>query len=142
VGHVYFTDRDLGKQFPARPRAAGLLVERHADHFAHDTADAEWLSVVGQKGWIVITHDERIRYKANEVAAVIRHRIPMLLVVGHATYSQLAENFVRTIPRIEAFVAAHRPPYIAKVYRPAPKELMLREDAPGSIVHWYPWEDS
>ena len=82
---------------------------RHADHFAHDTPDAEWLSVIGQKGWIVITHDERIRYKANELAAVIQHRIPMLLVVGHAPYSQLAENFVRAIPRIEAFVAAHRP---------------------------------
>ena len=28
---VYFTDRDLGKQFPARLRDAGLAVERHAE---------------------------------------------------------------------------------------------------------------
>ena len=142
MGPVYFTDRDLGQQFPARLRLAGLLVERHADHFAPATPDTEWLSVVGRKGWIVVTHDERIRYKSNELAAVIQHRIPMLLVVGHAPYPQLAENFVRTIARIEAFVATHQPPYIAKVYRPTPKESTQRQDASGSIVHWYPREAS
>ncbi|MCW5661662.1 MAG: hypothetical protein KIT60_28505 [Burkholderiaceae bacterium] len=137
-GPVYFTDRDLGKQFPARLREAGLVVERHADHFAHDTPDAQWLTAVGERGWIVVTHDERIRYKANELAAVIEHRIAMLLVVGHAPHAQLAEHFVQTIARIDAFVATHQPPYIAKVYRPTPKELALRPDAPGSVVHWYP----
>jgi hypothetical protein len=30
---VYFTDRNLGKQFPEILRAAGLTVERHDDHF-------------------------------------------------------------------------------------------------------------
>jgi hypothetical protein len=30
VSRTYFTDRDLGKQFPAILRAAGLAVERHA----------------------------------------------------------------------------------------------------------------
>src|SRR4051794_38090854 len=39
LSRVYFTDRDLGKQFGAILRSGGLHVERHADHFAHDTAD-------------------------------------------------------------------------------------------------------
>lgn len=29
--HVFFTDRDLGKQFPAILRTAGILVEAHGD---------------------------------------------------------------------------------------------------------------
>jgi hypothetical protein len=32
----------------------------------------------------VITHDERIRYKANELAAVVQYKVAMLLVVGRA----------------------------------------------------------
>jgi hypothetical protein len=93
---------------------------------------------VGRRGWIVVTHDERIRYKANELAAVVRYRVAMLLVVGHAPFPQLALHFVHTLPRIEAFLIQHRPPYIAKVYRPTPQELHRRADAPGSVSLWYP----
>ena len=138
MSRIYFTDRDLGKQFPARLAEAGLTVEKASDHFDHRTADEEWLGVVGRKGWVVITHDERIRYKANELAQVVRHRVAMLLVVGHAPFPRLAENFLHTLSRIEAFVATQRPPYIAKVYRPTPKELAQHHDAPGSISRWYP----
>jgi PIN like domain len=128
----------LGKQFPARLREAGLRVERFFDHFGDRTTDAEWLGAVGSRGWIAITHDERIRYKSNELAAVMQHRVALLLVVGHAPYPELAENFVRTIPRVEAFVSAHRPPYIAKVHRPSPRDSQLRAYAPGSVSLWYP----
>jgi hypothetical protein len=138
VSRTYFTDRDLGKQFPARLRAAGLQVEWFFDHFGDKTPDTEWLAAVGARNWTVITHDERIRYKANELAAVVQHRVAMLLVVGHAPFPKLAEHFVHTLPRIEAFVDAQRPPYIAKVFRPTPKELVGRTDAPGSVKLWYP----
>ena len=61
----------------------------------------------------------------------------MLLVVGHAPFPRLAEHFAHTLPRIEAFVAAHRPPYIAKVLRPTPKEMARGPDAPGTVTLWY-----
>ncbi|MBK6333984.1 MAG: hypothetical protein IPF45_10885 [Thermomonas sp.] len=52
---VFFTDRDLGKKFPGILRNAGLVVERHADHFEQDCPDPDWLSEVGRRGWIAIT---------------------------------------------------------------------------------------
>ena len=48
MSRVYFTDRDLGKQFGAILRSGGLTVERHADRFAHDTPDEVWLAAVGR----------------------------------------------------------------------------------------------
>ena len=63
-------------------RAAGLDVERHADHFAPAAPDEEWLAVAGAQGWLAITHDARIRYKPNELAAVKRNRVALLVVVG------------------------------------------------------------
>ncbi len=138
MSRVFFTDRDLGKQFPARLREAGLQVERHADHFLPSTPDEEWLPEVGRRGWVVLTHDERIRYKPNERAAVMRHGVALLVVQGQAPYPQLAEWFVQTLPCIEAFVTAHAPPYIAKVQRPTPKELTGNPKAPGRVVLWVP----
>jgi hypothetical protein len=73
VDPVFFTDRDLGKKFPQTLRDAGLTVERHADHFAPDCPDDQWLEVIGKRGWVTITHDRRIRYKSHELAAVMRN---------------------------------------------------------------------
>lgn len=38
----------------------GLQVEIHADHFAPEAQDVEWLEIVGQRAWVVVTKDERI----------------------------------------------------------------------------------
>lgn len=66
MSRVYFTDRDLGKKFGQILRDAGLTVERHGDHFAHDCPDEEWLQGVGERQWVAITHDRRIRYKPRD----------------------------------------------------------------------------
>ena len=91
---VFFTDRDLGLQFPDILASGGLVVERHVDHFAPDCPDSEWLASVSAKGWVAVTHDKRIRYKPNELAAVIEHQAALLVVVGAATFSELAKAFV------------------------------------------------
>jgi hypothetical protein len=135
---VFFTDRDLGLQFPAILRAAGIDVERHTDHFAPDCPDDEWLGEVANRGWIGLTHDRRIRYKPNEIAAIVRHNASLLVVIGDAPYHDLARSFVKTMPRVLAFVATHRPPFIGKVYRPSPAELAKNPDATGRVELWYP----
>ena len=134
---TYFTDRDLGNRFPEILRSAGLTVEQHKDHFAPDVADEVWLAAVGERRWIALTHDRRIRYKPNERDAVMRHGVALLVLVGAAPHAVLAHAFVMTRPRIEHFLERHAPPFIAKVYRPSPKEAAERAKAPGRIELWY-----
>jgi len=138
MSRIFFTDRDLGKRFPEILRTAGLTVERHLDHFAHDCSDEIWLEQVGQRGWIAISHDGRIRYKPNELAAVMQHRVALLVMIGHAPYAQLAEAFVATQKRINDFLEQHSAPFIAKVYRPPASELLRNPHAPGNISLWHP----
>lgn len=135
---VFFTDRDLGNVFPDTLSAAGLAVERHAEHFAHDCPDEEWLGAVGACGWVAITRDTRIRYKPNERAAVERHRVALLVMIGKTPHVELAASFVRTLPRIQALLARRAPPLIAKVYRASAAELARNPHAPGSVSLWYP----
>ena len=90
------------------------------------------------RGWIAITHDSRIRYKPNELAAVMTHGLALLVVVGHAPYAELARSFVATAARIEEFIKTHRAPFIAKVYRASPSNLGQDLAAPGRIELWYP----
>jgi predicted nuclease of predicted toxin-antitoxin system len=138
VSRTFFTDRDLGNIFPDVLKAAGLHVERHADHFAPTASDEEWLAHVGEAGWVALTHDARIRYKPNELAAVMQHRVVLLVIVGNAPHRELATRFVHSLPRIEAFLSAHDPPFIARVYRPSAAEIEKNVSAAGSVSLWFP----
>jgi hypothetical protein len=37
-----------------------MRVEVHDDHFLTGADDADWLQIVGPRGWVVLTKDERI----------------------------------------------------------------------------------
>jgi hypothetical protein len=136
VSFTFFTDRNLGHKFPHILRAAGLHVEEHDDHFGPTTSDVEWIAEVAARNWISVSRDERIRYKPNERAAVFAAELGLVLVIGNATHPELADNFVRTIGPITNFLSRQRAPFIAKVYRPSPKDIARNPQAPGRIDLW------
>lgn len=135
MSHVFFTDRDLGKQFPAILRTAGILVEAHADHFAPDAPDDQWLPDVARRGWVVLTHDQRIRYKSNERDAVMANGMAMFVLIGAIPHALLARGFVATHGRVVAFLARHASPFIAKIYQGRPARDP-GEFKPGRVELW------
>ncbi len=134
----FFADRNLGRRFPAILAAAGITVHCHDDHFAQDCADEVWLTEIGKRGWVAITHDQRIRYKPNELRAVIDARATLLIVVGKAPFPAHAASFVNAIDKIIEFLDQHEPPLIAKVYRPSAAGIARNPNATGSVELWYP----
>jgi hypothetical protein len=74
-GTVFFVDRSLGIE-PLRTELAnlGLLVEIHDDHFARGAEDRVWLRAVGDRGWVVLTKDQRLRYRPLEIASAAREQ--------------------------------------------------------------------
>lgn len=64
--------------------------------------------------------------------------VRLLVIVGQAPYPLLAHSFVATRTRVEVFLAAHEPPFIAKVYRASPSELERNPGAAGTIQLWFP----
>ena len=111
---VFFTDRDLGRQFPEALRSAGLTVERHSDHFADDALDEEWIAEVAARGWVAVTHDKAISRRPNERAAVFAAGLALIVVVGGAPQSELAANFVSTLPAIHRFLDRHDRPFVER----------------------------
>jgi len=138
VSRVYFTDRDLGKQFPRILAEAGVAVERHADLFPPEGSDEQWLEYCGASGRVAISHNSRIRYVPNELAAVKRFQVSLFIVVGKVPAAELAHNFIRTLQRIESMLDERRPPFIAKVYRPAAVDIARSATAAGHVELWYP----
>lgn len=133
---IFFADRDLGLLFPQILSDAGIHVERHDDHFPDNTPDHIWLPEVGGNGWFVISRDKRIRYRQNELNAVMRAGVGLFLIVGQANHRVLAENFVSCIRKIERFLNRHSPPFVAKVYQPPSEQKRRGSRKTGRVEPW------
>jgi uncharacterized protein with PIN domain len=117
---TFFLDRQLGRYKVAGAlRKAGLNIEIHDDHFAQNAEDPEWLTACGKKNWIVVTRDERIRYRVAERQAIRRAKVRafVLAAQGDLRAEMLAEIFLKALPKIRRTVKKQKPPFIAKISR-------------------------
>jgi len=116
---VLFIDRNLGRHILAdHLRAAGIPCEVHDDHLSQDAPDADWLKLVGEKGWVAIGRDKNIRYRGPEKAALMQANARLIVVrAKNATGQDIAELLVKHINRIFRFVDKHDAPFIAGITR-------------------------
>jgi predicted nuclease of predicted toxin-antitoxin system len=91
----------------------------HDDHFAPDATDPEWLTTAGKNGWIVVTRDERIRYRTVEKQALRRAKVRAFVLAAHGDLraESLADVFLRALPKIREIATREKPPFIAKIWR-------------------------
>src|SRR5262245_26784965 len=75
---------------------AGIPFVAHHHRFAHDTPDQEWLAAAADRGWLVVTRDQRIRYRANELAAMRRAKLHVFVFTqGGLTGAETGAILVR-----------------------------------------------
>ena len=116
-GTVFFIDRSLGQE-PVRSEliSAGLAVEIHDDHFNRDELDQNWLRVVGQRSWVVLTKDQRLRYRPLEIAALRASRARVfVLTAGNLRGFEIASVFRLALPRICRVLHLKAGPFVARV---------------------------
>jgi PIN like domain len=116
---TFFIDRALGKKsVPDALRLAGANIEIHCDHFAPEAADVDWLPVVAQKGWVVLTKDEKIGRNYLEVLAIAQYGAKVFVLnSANLKSKEMADIFVGSLDKMTAFSLNHEPPFIFKIYK-------------------------
>lgn len=114
---IFFVDESLGNKVIANAlRKESVIVKIHNDYFPPGAKDEEWLLSVGKKGWIILTKDKRIRYRNIEKHAVRDANASIFtLLKGDLKAIEMANIFIKALPKIKIFISNHRPPFIAKV---------------------------
>ncbi len=118
-GTIFFIDRSLGVE-PIRKELinSGLIVEIHDDHFARDEEDRIWLQVVGKNGWVVLTKDQRLRYRPLEIGALRASNARVfVLTAGNLRGGEIAAVFLTALPRIFRTLHSLPGPFVARVSR-------------------------
>ncbi len=128
---VLFLDENLsGKIVSNALSEADIAHETHGAHFKAGALDIEWLPEVGQRGWIAITKDARIRYNPLEIESLRNAGVgAFVLSSDNLTAPQIAAALVAAFPKMEEFVLVHSKPFIAKFYRD------------GRVVGWKNFEE-
>jgi PIN like domain len=114
-----FIDRAISqKAVPEALRAAGAKVERHIDHFPPESPDIEWLPVVSQYGWVVLTKDSRIGRNPLEVMAIAQANARVfILASGNLKLQDMADILVDSLEKIVRLTQGNPAPFIAKIYK-------------------------
>jgi hypothetical protein len=118
-GLTFFVDASLGgKLVPDALRGAGVRVETHDDHFPQGTPDDVWLRAAGARGWVVLTRDDRIRYRPRERAALIEAGVRAFVLVGkNQRGAETAALLVKALPALGRYLAGHPGPFVAGIGR-------------------------
>lgn len=120
---VLFTDEDTGchqdNLLPSILIDAGLTVECFEKHFERGIEDKEWLSFCGNKGWIAVTKDKRIRLQDASTVSLVESNTRVLTLIGDWPHKELTINLANSIYVLERIVKREKPPCILKLHMAA-----------------------
>ncbi|MGH3697245.1 MAG: hypothetical protein ACRDRX_25225 [Pseudonocardiaceae bacterium] len=80
------------------------------DHFEHDgqfVKDESWIEYGLQRGWALLTKDQKIRYRAEELLSLAEHGKMFCLSSGNLTIEQQSRIFEEARVHIERAVRRH-----------------------------------
>jgi PIN like domain len=103
-----FIDRSLGRvQVPTLLRAAELRLVTLAEHYGipadQKVRDAEWLQLVGERGWVALMKDSKVRFNRAEQEAVKRYAVRCFCIPRQdLTARQMADRFLHNMSAMEA----------------------------------------
>lgn len=96
--------------------AADIPFIAHQQRFASACPDEEWLQVAGTEGWIVLTRDQAIRRKPNELKAFRAAKLILFaLASGNASAEDTARLLVTLYPKMMRKARATQPPAMFSV---------------------------
>jgi hypothetical protein len=105
---------------------AGAVVYLHDDHFEQGVDDEIWLTEVGKRGWIVLTKDKAIRYRAIEREALMNAGImAFFFMSGNVPFPEMAEIIASAIPKIRKFIGKYQAPFIAGIYKDKSVKMLV-----------------
>lgn len=118
----------MGRAIGKRLEAEGLRVELHDDHFAQGTPDADWLPVVGERGWIVLTKDTRIRHRPAEKQALLGSGArAFAFASGSLSGAEMADAIIKALPKIMTVLASHRRAFVARITAASDVAIILEK---------------
>ena len=95
----FFFDNNISQHLTDGIKAFGEDVIHLKEIFPQDTSDAEWLKYIGERQFVLITRDERVRRNPAELSALRIYKVGAFFLGGkNLNKCKLIQQFVGTGP--------------------------------------------
>jgi predicted nuclease of predicted toxin-antitoxin system len=112
----FFFDNNVSKKIVEGLKAFGEEVVHLQEKFPEDSADIEWLQYVGEKGLVLITRDERVRWNPAEIAAIKKFKVATFFLGGrNLDRCRLIQQVIRNWSRIKEYSRKNQPPFAIRI---------------------------
>ena len=111
---VFYLDESIHSRVLVKElRAAGANVEHAGGAFPFGSADSLWLTGCGDRGWIVLMRDNRVRYRLLERIALEQAGVAAFVFTeGTATAADTAVTIVRLIRKMANMAISEPKPFL------------------------------
>ena len=101
-----------------------VMADVYGERIGQGLADEEWLRDAGERGWVVLMKDAKIRYRPAELQVVIDHDLrAFCLTNANLRGVAMAERFVANLARMVRLAREKPGPYIYGVYADGVRSL-------------------
>jgi hypothetical protein len=127
----------LDESFNCEEVKAALLAAKvkfrvYSEDFKGGEEDPNILSLVGKRGWAMLTCDSKNRYRGLEHKSILRHRVRQFIFSGNLGAATLAVLLVSVYPKMRTFAREHERPFVAVITKAG--DIYLRMDHRGNGV--------
>lgn len=81
--------------------------------------DPGWARLVARHGWVAVTRDKHIRYRAAEKQAIAGAKLALFVLMSRYNLSrpEIIDCIQAAAPKMAAFLRKNEPPFIASIYQ-------------------------
>ena len=121
-----FWDRNIGTTIPLALRRLsppGVSIRFYQEEYlsaasAPELGDDAWLADVGEKGWFVVTQDQRLHINAPELEAIKQHNVGCFYLKGASDSRwDIFRRFVCSFDRIIGVAEDTPGPFVYRIQR-------------------------
>jgi predicted nuclease of predicted toxin-antitoxin system len=110
---ILYVDECLGRGIALRLQSEGHEAKPF-DEFA-GKRDVDFLPIIGERGWVLVTKDKNIRRNQLEVEAILNAGVRAFVITAtNLNHQQIADLVSKAIPRI-ARISQQRGPFVYNI---------------------------
>lgn len=135
---TFFTDECLGRLVPNALKRAGIPVELYLDWFEPGVPDTEWIPVVSERGWLILTIDAMISRRIAEQAAIAQANGRVFVFASSKVNSvAISTAMVQAYSTMVAIATETEAPFIAKIYKSGEARLWRDRHGLWEVINKY-----